>query len=104
MSARVSSQVVHLRGNVGQKLNYVLRARPRRKPPASARASSDQPWLSVASTKIDRSTTVIELVVPQVPNLPGITLSATVNLIVDDDHQVAVPVKLVIAGDSRRRG
>ncbi len=91
---------VSLHGQVRQQLHRVVRARlgiPVGQRVAFARATCDQAWLSVRVTRLNRDAATLLLVVPAVPDLPGTTLQARVNVSLDDEHRVTIPVTLSVA-------
>jgi hypothetical protein len=64
----------------------------------SAQATSDQSWLDVQVTRLDRDATTLLLVVPAVPDAPGTTLEAQVSLLFSDKRRMTIPVTLTVTG------
>jgi hypothetical protein len=89
---------IQLHGKVGERLRYTLEARSKDKsaPATRAQAVSDQGWLSVGSTRLNGDSATILLVVPSVPDCPGATLQAHVQVTVNDNQRFVVPVTLVV--------
>jgi hypothetical protein len=97
--------VVQLRGAVGQALGHTLniKGRARGVRPITAAATSDQPWLGIRSTKVDDTSATVLLVVPAVPNRPGETLHAQVNLTLNGRYQRVIPVTLAVTDTATGR-
>jgi hypothetical protein len=91
---------VSLHGQVREQLRRVVQARSGAAgglPAATAQATSDQSWLSVQVTRLDNDAATLLLVVSAVPDLPGTTLQARVNVVVNDEHRLTIPVTLTVA-------
>jgi hypothetical protein len=104
--ARARGRAIHLRGNVGETLNYAFEARAKGKGTraVAARATTDQPWLGVGATRLNGDSATIVLLVPSVPDRPGETLHARVCVTVNDSKNFVVPVTLSVVGRPRPAG
>jgi hypothetical protein len=94
----VAEKEVHFHGHVGQSLQYLLEVRTPERRPIWAWGTSDQPWLDVGRAKLNGRIATLPLSVPSVPNRPGETLQATVNVTANGNQRFAVPVTLTITG------
>jgi hypothetical protein len=103
---RVSGRAIHLRGSVGESLNFAFEARAKGKGtrPVAARATTDQPWLGVGATRLEGDSATIVLLVPSVPDRPGETLHARVCVTVNDTKNFVVPVTLSVVGRPQPAG
>jgi hypothetical protein len=96
----VAEKAIHLQGAVGQALHHSLEVRTPERRPVYAHATCDQPWLDVGRARLNGRVAFLPVIVPSVPNRPGETLRATVNVTANGNQRFAVPVTLTVAGGS----
>jgi hypothetical protein len=96
----VPEKAIQLQGSVGQALQYSLDVRTPEKRPIFAYATCDQPWLDVGRAKLSGRHATIPVLVPSVPNRPGETLQATVNVTANGNQRFAIPVTLTVGEGS----
>jgi len=94
----LGEESVELRGNPGQKFEYVLAVVTHEARAVVAHGSSDQPWLHVGPTVFRGRSAFLPLTVAAVPARPGETLHACVTVTANGNQRFTVPVTLVIGG------
>jgi hypothetical protein len=94
----VAEKAIHFHGYVGQPLQHMLEVRTPEKRPIWAWGVSDQPWLDVGRANLNGRIATLPINVPSVPQRPGETLQATVNVTANGNQRFAVPVSLTITG------
>jgi hypothetical protein len=89
---------VRLTGVVGSQLQKVITARARGSlaGPLRARITSDQPWLGVKTTRCGNNMATVVLKVDAVPDCPGETLRARLQVMLNDSLSQVVPVTLAV--------
>jgi hypothetical protein len=96
----VAEKSVALYGTAGQALQHPLEVRTREKRPVWAWGTSDQPWLDVGRATLNGRLATLPLVIRSVPDRPGETLEATVNVTANGNQRLAVPVTLLVGPGS----
>jgi hypothetical protein len=92
----VSERSVTLRGDPGHHLRHVLRIETKEKRPVYAYGKSNQPWLEVGKPQLNGRVASIPLVIPNVPQKPGETLSAKVRVQANGNQRFIIPVTLEV--------
>jgi hypothetical protein len=92
----LSESAITLRGKSGERLEYVLTVLTQEKRSVVAHAVSDQPWLIVGKTSHDKQMATIPLTVEQIPDEPGQTLTAHLEVTGNGRQRFDVPVSLVV--------
>ncbi|HEX5270602.1 MAG TPA: hypothetical protein VFW33_08960, partial [Gemmataceae bacterium] len=87
----------------GDTVRHALQVRSEEKRPVYAHATSNAPWLEVGRPKLNGRTVLIPLVVPNVPDRAGETLTAKVVVQANGNQRFVVPITLVI-GDNFQFG
>jgi hypothetical protein len=96
----VAEKAIHLLGGVGESLQHTLEVRTPEKRPVWAWAACDQPWLDVGRATLNGRVATLPVLVRSVPNRPGETLQATINVTANGNQRFAVPVTLIVAAGS----
>jgi len=96
----ISNTELQLQGRVGEAVEGVLQLHTVDRKPIFAHANSDQPWLQISSVDLNGRSATVQLRVPQVPNVPGQTLSACVTVTSNGRQRFRVPVHLRVAAES----
>ncbi len=91
---KIDKAFLSLEGRIEESLLATLEVRTAEKKHVYAHATSNQPWLVVSPTKLEGRAATIHLSVPQVPNAPGHTLTATVQVAANGNQRFSVPVSL----------
>jgi hypothetical protein len=92
----VSERAVILRGDPGGQLRHVLRVESQEKRPVYAYGKSNQPWLEIGKPQLNGRVASLPLVIPNVPDKPGETLSAKVRVQANGNQRFVIPVTLEI--------
>jgi len=95
----ISERTVKLEASAGATVRHVLEIRSEEKRPVYAHATSSAAWLEVGRPKLNGRVASIPIVVPNVPDRVGETLTAKVTVQANGNQRFVVPVTLVIGGD-----
>ncbi len=96
----VSVQAVNFRGKVGDSAQTVLEVKTPESKYVYAHATCDQSWLEVGRAKLNGRFASITVKVASVPNQPGETLKANLNVSGNGNQRFVIPVTLAIDGTS----
>jgi hypothetical protein len=96
----ISVASLSLRGQVGESLHTTLEVKTEKSRPVYAYATCDQAWVDVSRTKLNGRVATINVRVPSVPNRPGETLQANINVTGNGNQRFVVPLTLSIEGAS----
>jgi hypothetical protein len=94
----VSEKAVRLEAAAGATVRHVLEIKSDEKRPVYAHGSSNAPWLEVGRAKLNGRVATIPIVVPNVPDRAGETLTAKVVVQANGNQRFVIPVTLVIGG------
>ncbi|MCI0459072.1 MAG: hypothetical protein L0Z62_19115 [Gemmataceae bacterium] len=92
----VTERSLALQGNVGQTLQTQIEVKTQEKRPVYAHATCDQSWVDVSKTTLNGRFATITVVVPGVPNCPGQTLQANINITANGNQRFVVPLSLTV--------
>ncbi len=96
----INHRSVTMQGDVGaQNLSFVLEVKTEEKRPVYAWGISNQTWLEVSRSRHNGQVAALTLIVPQVPDCPGETLTAQVTVQSNGNQQFIIPVTLLIGGN-----
>ncbi len=95
----ISDESVTWEAAAGATLRHALQIRSEEKRPVYAHATSSAAWLEVGRPKLNGRVAIIPIVVPNVPNREGETLTAKVTVQANGNQRFVVPVTLVIGGN-----
>jgi hypothetical protein len=99
----ISERSVHLRGNVGERIEHSLKVESQEKRPVYAHATSDQPWLNIGRAILQGRSATIPLEIPSVPPRSGEKLQARVTVTANGNQRFWVPVVLAVGGQPGAR-
>jgi hypothetical protein len=91
----VSPPALSLRGSVGAALRQALRVQAQERRPVWAHGVSNQPWLRVGTAQLDGPNALLPLTVA-VPDQPGATLQAHVQVTANGNQRLVVGVTLLV--------
>ncbi len=92
----ISERAVALQAAAGTTVEHELKVQAQEKRPIYAHATSSAPWLEVGRPRLNGRVATIPLVVPQVPDRTGETLTAHVTVQANGNQRFVVPVTLVV--------
>jgi hypothetical protein len=95
----ISERSVRLEATAGATVRHVLEVKSEEKRPVYAYGLSNVPWLEVGRAKLNGRRAQIPIVVPNVPDRAGETLTAKVTVQANGNQRFVVPVTLVIGGN-----
>ncbi len=95
----ISERSVELEAVAGASVRHVLEIRSEEKRPVYAHASSSASWLEVGRAKLNGRVASIPILVPNVPDRAGETLTAKVTVQANGNQRFVVPVTLIIGGN-----
>jgi hypothetical protein len=95
----VSDHSLKWEATAGDTVRHALQVRSEEKRPVYAHATSSAPWLEVGRPKLNGRTVLIPLVVPNVPDRAGETLTAKVVVLANGNQRFVIPVTLIIGGN-----
>lgn len=94
----ISANQLQAQGAPGDSLQLSLTVSTQEKRPVFAHATSNVPWLEVSRAQFSGKNAVLNLRIPAVPNKPGETLVAEVQVISNGNQRFRIPVTLQITG------
>ncbi len=98
----LSEPAITLRGEPGERLEYVLTVLTHEKRAAVAHATGHPPWLTVGKTIFRGQMASIPLIVEAVPDQPGQSLKAWAKVTANGNQRFDVPVSLLVGGAPAR--
>lgn len=94
----ISSNAITFRGKAGDSLQTVLEVKTSESKYVYAHATCDQAWVDVGRAKLNGRNASITIKVPSVPNRPGESLQAKLNVMGNGNQRFVIPVSLAIDG------
>ena len=95
----ISQKELSFTGEVGDSIPFTIEVSTQEKRPVFAHVTSNVPWLEVGKPKLTGRTATIAISIPSVPNRPGRTLEAELDVVSNGKARWRVPVTLAIGGD-----
>jgi predicted secreted protein len=90
-------------GAPGESLTLALEVSTREKRPVFAHAVSNARWLHAGKAQGDGKSVVLPLSIPDVPDAPGETLTAVLDVVANGNARWRVPVRLKVGSRSARQ-
>jgi len=94
----ISTNALVFRGNVGECLQATFEVKTPENKYVYAHATCEQAWLQVERAKLNGRNATITVKVPSVPNRPGESLQANLNVMGNGNQRFVIPVSLAIGG------
>jgi hypothetical protein len=94
----VGKKAINMTADVGGQVRETLEIKSQEKRPVYAHATSDQPWLEIGKALLNGRIASIPLRVSNVPNRPGETLKAKLQVTSNGNQKFVIPVTLTIGG------
>ncbi len=95
----ISERAIKLEATAGTSVRHVLEIKSQEKRPVYAHGTSNVPWLEIGRAKLNGRVAFIPILVPNVPDRAGETLTAKVTVQANGNQRFVVPVTLVIGGN-----
>jgi hypothetical protein len=92
----LATPAVALRGNPGERLTGSVEVRTQARRHVYAHARSSQPWLAVEGTELRLGSATVAFAVPAVPDRPGETLRARLDIRSNGNQRFAIPLTLEV--------
>lgn len=94
----IGTNALVFRGNVGESLQATFEVKTAENKYVYAHATCDQAWVQVDRARLNGRNATITVKVPSVPNRPGESLQANLNVMGNGNQRFVIPVSLAVGG------